>query len=157
MGNGACPQAAPFIETIPNFLDGYGGRMKPTTWLYIGAVILLLLAAAGICVGGFILLGAAGGAQGVTGIGSTGVLLGVIALVAGIVMIVLAARKTKADTAQNVTLKVDLPGDTKIEEMKCKSCGGTLTADNIKLVNGAPMVTCPYCNSVYQLTEEPKW
>jgi uncharacterized membrane protein len=131
--------------------------MKPTTWLYIGAVILLLLAAAGICVGGFILLGAAGGAQGVTGIGSVGVLLGVIALVAGIVMIVIAARKTKSDTAQNVTLKVDLPGDTKIEAMKCKSCGGTLTAENIKLVNGAPMVTCPYCNSVYQLTEEPKW
>jgi DNA-directed RNA polymerase subunit RPC12/RpoP len=131
--------------------------MKSTTWLYIGAVILLLLAAAGICVGGFILLGASGGAQGVTGIGSVGVLLGVIALVAGIVMIVIAARKTKSDTAQNVTLKVDLPGDTKIEEMKCKSCGGTLTADNIKLVNGAPMVTCPYCNSVYQLTEEPKW
>lgn len=132
-------------------------RMKPTAWLYVGAVILLLLAAAGICLGGFILLGAAGGAQGVTGIGSVGVVLGVIALVAGIVMIVLAARKTKSDTAQNVTLKVDLPGDTKIEEMKCKSCGGTLTADNIKLVNGAPMVTCPYCNSVYQLTEEPKW
>ena len=148
---------APFIKTNLNFLEWYGGRMKSTTWLYVGAVILLLLAAAGICLGGFILLGASGGAQGVTGIGSTGVVLGVIALVAGIVMIVLAARKTKADTAQNVTLKVDLPGDTKIEEMKCKSCGGTLTADNIKLVNGAPMVTCPYCNSVYQLTEEPKW
>jgi DNA-directed RNA polymerase subunit RPC12/RpoP len=131
--------------------------MKPTTWLYIGAVILLLLAASGICVGGFILLGAAGGAQGVTGIGSVGVLLGAIALVGGIIMIVFAARKTKQDTAQNVTLKVDLPGETKIEQMKCKSCGGTLTADNIKLVNGAPMVTCPYCNSVYQLTEEPKW
>lgn len=131
--------------------------MKPATWMYVGAVILLLLAAAGICVGGFILLGAAGGAQGVTGIGSVGVLVGVLALVAGIVMIVIAARKTKTDTAQNVTLKVDLPGDTKIEEMKCKSCGGTLTAENIKLVNGAPMVTCPYCNSVYQLTEEPKW
>jgi DNA-directed RNA polymerase subunit RPC12/RpoP/uncharacterized membrane protein len=131
--------------------------VKSTTWMYVGAVILLLLAAAGICLGGFILLGASGGAQGVTGIGSVGVLLGVIALVAGIVMIVIAARKTKSDTAQNVTLKVDLPGDTKIEEMKCKSCGGTLTADNIKLVNGAPMVTCPYCNSVYQLTEEPKW
>jgi hypothetical protein len=131
--------------------------MKPTSWLYVGAVILLLLAAAGICVGGFILLGAAGGAQGVTGIGSVGVVLGVLALVAGIVMIVIAARKTKSDTAQNVTYKVDLPGDTKIEAMKCKSCGGTLTAENIKMVNGAPMVTCPYCNSVYQLTEEPKW
>jgi len=131
--------------------------MKPATWMYVGAVILLLLAAAGICLGGFILLGAAGGAHGVTGMGSVGVLLGVIALVAGIVMIVIAARRTKADTAQNITMKVDLPGDTKIEAMKCKSCGGTLTAENIKLVNGAPMVTCPYCNSVYQLTEEPKW
>ena len=125
--------------------------------MYIGAVILLLLAAAGICVGGFILLGAAGGAQGVTGIGSAGMIFGAIALVAGIIMVVLAARKTKQDTAQNVTYKVDLPGDTKIEQMKCRSCGGALTADNIKLVNGAPMVTCPYCNTVYQLTEEPKW
>jgi hypothetical protein len=131
--------------------------MKSTTWMYIGAVILLLLAASGICVGGFILLGASGGAQGVTGIGTAGMLLGAIALVAGIIMVVLAARKTKADTAQNVTYKVDLPGDTKIEQMKCRSCGGALTSDNIKMVNGAPMVTCPYCNTVYQLTEEPKW
>lgn len=131
--------------------------MKATTWMYIGAVTLLLLAAAGICVGGFILLGAAGGAQGVSGIGSAGMLIGAIALVGGIIMIVLAARKTKQETAQNVTYKVDLPGDTKIEAMKCRSCGGELTSDNIKMVNGAPMVTCPYCNTVYQLTEEPKW
>jgi hypothetical protein len=131
--------------------------MKPTTWLYAGAVILLLFAAAGICVGGFILLGAAGGAQGVTGIGTAGVLIGSLALVAGIVLVVIAARKTKQETAQNVTVKVDLPGDTKIEQMKCKSCGGVLSSDNIKLVNGAPMVTCPYCSTVYQLTEEPKW
>ena len=131
--------------------------MKSTTWMYIGAVILLLLAAAGICVGGFILLGASGGAQGVTGIGTVGMLIGALALVGGIVMVIIAARKTKQETAQNVTLKVDLPGETKIEQMKCKSCGGTVTADNIKLVNGAPMVTCPYCNTVYQLTEEPKW
>ena len=131
--------------------------MKPTTWMYIGAVILLLLAAAGICVGGFVLLGAAGGAQGVTGIGSTGIVLGAIALVGGIIMVVIAARKTRQETAQNVTLKVDLPGDTKVEQMKCKSCGGVLTVDNIKMVQGAPMVTCPFCGTVYQLTEEPKW
>ena len=131
--------------------------MKSTTWLYIGAVILLLLAASGICVGGFILLGAAGGAQGVTGIGTVGMVLGAVALLGGIVMIVFAARKTRQDTAQNVTMKVDLPGDTKIEQMKCRSCGGALTTDNIKLVNGAPVVTCPFCNTVYQLTEEPKW
>jgi hypothetical protein len=131
--------------------------MKPSTGLYIGAVILLLLAAAGICLGGFILLGASGGAQGVTGIGSAGVVIGAIALVGGVILLVFAARKTKQDTAQNVTMKIDLPGETKIEAMKCRNCGGSLTADNIKLVNGAPMVNCPYCNTVYQLTEEPKW
>jgi hypothetical protein len=131
--------------------------MKSSTGMYIGAAILLVLAAAGICVGGFILLGASGGAQGVTGIGSTGVVIGLLALVAGVAMLVVAARKTRQETAQNVTVKLDLPGETKIDAMKCRSCGGTLTADNIKLVNGAPMVTCPFCGTVYQLTEEPKW
>jgi uncharacterized membrane protein len=131
--------------------------MKPTTWMYVGAVILLHLAAGGICLGGFLLLGASGGAQGVTGLGLGGLVIGSIALVIGIILLILAVRKAKQETAQNVTLKVDLPGDTKIEQMKCRSCGGALTTDNIKLVNGAPVVTCPYCNTVYQLTEEPKW
>lgn len=131
--------------------------MKPVTWMYVGAVILILLAAAGICVGGFILLGAAGGAQGVTGIGSAGMLIGTIALIGGIALIVLAVRKTKQDTAQNVTYKVDIPANTKVEQMTCKNCGGALKPENIKMVMGAPMVECPFCGTSYQLTEEPKW
>ena len=131
--------------------------MKPVTWMYIGAVILILLAAAGICVGGFILLGAAGGAQGVTGIGSAGMLIGTIALIGGIALIVVAVRKTKQDTAQNVTYKVDIPANTKVEQMTCKNCGGALKPENIKMVMGAPMVECPFCGTSYQLTEEPKW
>jgi uncharacterized membrane protein len=131
--------------------------MKPQTWLYVGAVILLVIAASGICLGGFILLGAAGGAQGVNGIGTFGVLLGLLALVAGIVALVLASRRSKQAAAQNVTVKVDLPGDTVVEQMKCQSCGGSLSAEDIKLINGAPMVNCPYCHTVYQLTEQPKW
>ncbi|RIK25427.1 MAG: hypothetical protein DCC54_10565 [Anaerolineae bacterium] len=82
-----------------------------------------------------------------TGLGNAGVCIGAFALLSGVVLIVLAVRKTKQETAQNVTYKVDLPGETKISEMKCRSCGGTLTADNIKIVNGAPMVNCPYCNT----------
>ena len=62
--------------------------MKPVNWIYVGAVILLFLAAAGICLGGFILLGASGGAQGVTGIGTAGVGIGAVALVGGSVLIV---------------------------------------------------------------------
>jgi len=131
--------------------------MKPVTWMYVGAVILLFLAAAGICLGGFILLGASGGAQGVTGIGNAGVCIGAIALVGGIALIILAARKTRQDTAQNITYKVDMPGDTKVEQLKCKNCGGALQSENIKMALGAPMVECPYCGTTYQLTEEPKW
>ena len=131
--------------------------MKATTWMYVGAVILLLLGACGLAVGGFIYLGSMGGAQGVEGIAGAGVCVGAVALIAGIVVIILAARKAKQEIAQNVTVKVDLPGETKIEQVKCQSCGGTLTADNIKIVNGAPMVNCPYCHTVYQLTEDPKW
>lgn len=58
---------------------------------------------------------------------------------------------------ENVTLKIDLPGDVNLDTMKCKSCGGALTMDNIQMVAGAPVVSCPYCNTTYQLTEEPKW
>ena len=130
--------------------------MKSITWMYVGAVILLLMAACGLGLGGFIYLGSLGGAR----VGSVHIILtvlGIIAGIAGIILIFLAVRKTRADTAQNVTLKVDLPGDVNVEKMKCQSCGGVLTADDIKVINGAPMVTCPFCKTVYQLTEEPKW
>ncbi len=134
--------------------------MKPTIWMYIGAVILFVMSICGIGWGGIMVLGAtdpnAGQAQWLP-LGIASMCIGVLMVVGGIVLVVMAVRKSKQDVVQNVTVKVDLPGETKIEAMKCRSCGGELTADNIKLVNGAPMVSCPYCNTVYQLTEEPKW
>ena len=86
--------------------------------------------------------------------------VGVISVGIGFGLIWFAGRKTKSDlTAQgdNVTLKLDLPGDVNLDSMKCQSCGGVLTMDAIKMVAGAPVVSCPYCNTTYQLTEEPKW
>ena len=69
------------------------------------------------------------------------------------------AGRTKAGAGQptQVTLNVDLPANVSLDSFKCKSCGGALTTDNVKMVAGAPVVTCPYCNTTYQLTEEPKW
>ena len=134
--------------------------MKPTIWMYIGAVILFMMSICGIGWGGIMVLGStdpsAGQSQWLP-LGIASMCIGVLMVVGGIVLVVTAVRKSKQDTVQNVTVKIDLPGETKIEQMKCRSCGGSLTADNIKLVNGAPMVNCPYCNTVYQLTEEPKW
>jgi len=131
--------------------------MKPITMMYVGAVVLFLMAACSLGLGGFIFLGSLGGAS----VGSLHIILavlGVLAALVGVALIVAAVRKTKAaTTTQNVTLKVDLPADMNVEKMKCQSCGGVLGAKDVTMVNGAPMVTCPYCETVYQITEEPKW
>ncbi len=83
--------------------------------------------------------------------------LGLALIGVGLVIIFFAARKPAPTPTTNVTLNVDLPGDVNMDSLKCKSCGGTLTAENITMVAGAPMVTCPFCHTAYQLTEEPKW
>jgi len=91
--------------------------------------------------------------------GSPGwIIIGIIVVLIGFGLIWLSSRfKPAAPTENNVTLKIDLPANVEMDSFKCKSCGGALTTDNIKMVAGAPVVTCPYCGSIYQLTEEPKW
>jgi formylmethanofuran dehydrogenase subunit E len=81
--------------------------------------------------------------------------VGALFLAGGAAMVIAALRGQKTEVVQQV--KIDLPGDTQIEEMKCRSCGGTLSSKDITLVNGAPVVNCPYCGTTYQLTEQPKW
>ncbi len=86
-------------------------------------------------------------------------ILGGILLVIGFGIILVASLfiKSPSSTTQNTTLQVNLPGDVNIERFQCKDCGSQLTMDNVKMVAGAPMVECPYCNATYQLTEDPKW
>ena len=85
-------------------------------------------------------------------------LTGIILAGVGFVLIFLASRiKTEPDQPDIVNVNVDLPGNVSMDTIKCKSCGGTLSQKDIKLVAGAPVVTCPFCGTSYQLTEEPKW
>lgn len=85
--------------------------------------------------------------------------IGGILLVVGFGIILVASLffKSKSTTTQQTTLQVNLPGDVNVERFKCADCGAQLTMDNVKMVAGAPMVECPYCNATYQLTEDPKW
>lgn len=85
-------------------------------------------------------------------------LIGLISIAVGFGLIWFASRlKPAAQGDGSVTLKIDLPANINLDTLKCKSCGGSLSTDNIKMVAGAPVVTCPYCNTSYQLAEEPKW
>ncbi|MGB9668835.1 MAG: hypothetical protein ACPL0B_00480 [Anaerolineales bacterium] len=92
--------------------------------------------------------------------GSTGwIIIGVITVAIGLVIVWFVNRKSASTTSanQNVTIKIDLPANINLENLQCKNCGGNLTMDNIEMVAGAPVVHCPYCNTTYQLTEDPKW
>lgn len=84
-------------------------------------------------------------------------IVGIILVLIAFGLIWFASRKPKVEAPVNVTYKVDLSGDVNLETMKCKSCGGALTTENVKMVAGAPVVSCPYCGTSYQLSEEPKW
>jgi cadmium resistance protein CadD (predicted permease) len=75
----------------------------------------------------------------------------------GIIWLTTRSKTSQAASAENVTLKIDLPANVNLDTLKCKSCGGSLTMDNIQMVSGAPIVNCPYCHTTYQLTEDPKW
>ncbi len=98
------------------------------------------------------------GAFGATGGGFAWVLIGVISVLIGFGLIFWASRRKPGPAAgDNVTYKIDLPANVSMDTMKCKSCGGAIGPDNITMVNGAPVVTCPYCHTTYQLTEDPKW
>ena len=125
--------------------------------LYVGAGILFLI---GICLLGYGALSVIGSTSSSgspnwltygLGFGCVGALF----LAGGAALIYASIRGTKTEVIQQV--KVDLPANTKVEQMTCKNCGGVLKPDDIKMVNGAPMVVCPYCGTTYQLTEEPKW
>jgi Na+/melibiose symporter-like transporter len=87
------------------------------------------------------------------------ILIGLISVGIGFVLIWFASRLRAASqqAGEQVILNIDLPANVNLDTLKCKSCGGALTMDNIKMVAGAPVVTCPYCHTTYQLTEEPKW
>lgn len=68
-----------------------------------------------------------------------------------------ASRRRPGTEPTEIVQKIELSGEINLERLTCRNCGGALTADNIKMVAGAPVVSCPYCNTSYQLAEEPKW
>jgi len=85
------------------------------------------------------------------------ILVGLILVGISFGLIWLASRRRAEPGQTEIIQKIDLSGKVNLERLTCRNCGGALTADNIKMVAGAPVVSCPYCNTSYQLTEEPKW
>jgi len=79
-----------------------------------------------------------------------------VALGLGII-VALRLREPKPEQKVTIRQEIDLSGDVDLEALQCERCGGHLGKDDVGTVEGAVMVNCPYCDSTYQIVEEPKW
>jgi hypothetical protein len=84
------------------------------------------------------------------------VVVGLILLAAAAALIVLALLKPKPSVT-TVVQKIDLSGEVKLQNLTCRSCGGTLGKESISVRAGGVFVNCQYCGATYQIEEEPKW
>jgi DNA-directed RNA polymerase subunit RPC12/RpoP len=60
-------------------------------------------------------------------------------------------------SSKTIVQKLEVSGDMKAVAIKCPHCSGSIDADAIKVVQGVPYATCPYCGHTFEVTEEPKW
>jgi len=72
--------------------------------------------------------------------------------VAIIVGVYYTTRKPKT-----VIQRLEVSGQMKAVPIKCPNCSASVDANRIKIVSGVPYATCPYCNTTFEVTEEPKW
>ena len=73
------------------------------------------------------------------------------------IAVLLKKNQPKPDQKIEIIQKIDLAGKSLPEQMKCKQCGAPLSKDSVAVKEGAVFISCPYCQSTYQITEEPKW
>lgn len=133
--------------------------MSGKSMLSVGAAVLFLI---GVCLLAYGVLSVIGstssqGSSGWLGYGVVFTVVGILFLAGGAGLVYAAVHGQKTEVVQQVTMNVDMPGDTKVSPLTCRNCGGALKPENVKMVAGAPMVECPYCGTTYQLTEMPKW
>ncbi len=84
------------------------------------------------------------------------IIVGVILLAAAGFLLWLALHKPK-ESITTVIQKIELSGDVSLQDLECRSCGGTLGKDSVAVKAGAVFVNCQYCGATYQIEEAPKW
>jgi RNase P subunit RPR2 len=127
------------------------GGVGPTNKIVMGLV--LFLAVVMIVFGSIFVI--AGGTENII----TGLIIIAIALI--LIYYVYRTDKVRASQPQLVqqTVNVQMGGSGQLNQkaMTCKNCGGPLSDKDLKLVEGAVLVTCPYCGTVSSFEEAPKW
>lgn len=103
------------------------------------------------------------GAVFIIAFGLENIAIGAVLILIALVLFFFVYRSEKIEAAkptvvsQTFNVKMEGSGALTEKELKCKSCGATLTDKDLKVVKGAVMVACPYCGTVQAFEEAPKW
>ena len=103
---------------------------------------------------GFIFI-VAGGADNML-VGGVCLLLGVLLFIITY-LLVRAEAKRPQTVNQNINVTMSGSGEFKEKSIQCPACGAPVKDEDIKLIEGGLMVSCPFCEKVSALEEEPKW
>lgn len=82
------------------------------------------------------------------------IVIGLICMSAGVALFLLVRLRPHHHVHE---IKLDLPGDTSLEQVQCKQCGATLSSKSVRVAAGAVFISCEFCGAEYQLEEAPKW
>ena len=58
---------------------------------------------------------------------------------------------------KTVVQRLEVSGQMKAAAIKCPNCSASVDANLIRIIQGVPYATCPYCGTTFEVTEEPKW
>ncbi len=82
--------------------------------------------------------------------------IGFVCILGAIVMLAYRS-KIEPDVTVVQNVSVSVPTGSSVKKLTCDSCNGILDRNTIQMKNGVITIRCPYCDTVNEFTEEPKW
>jgi len=80
------------------------------------------------------------------------------AVLVGAAIAIMGLTRLKAPAPSvHIVQNIDLPGESDLEQLKCRNCAAPLDEKSVELRDGAIFVKCPHCGTSYQIEEAPKW
>ncbi len=88
-----------------------------------------------------------------TNLGITYFFEGLVFLGVAIMIIIFSREKKPIEIKQTLTVT----GPVAVKEVRCPTCNAVVDPTKVEVILGKPYVTCSYCKSKIELTEEPTW
>ncbi len=78
---------------------------------------------------------------------------GLVFLVVAFLLLILSRERKPLEIKQTIAVT----GPVKVKEVRCPVCNAVVDPAKAEVIAGKPYVSCSYCKSKFELTEEPTW